>query len=83
MPAPFVVPEGEPAGARIQTRAIPGGVVIALSGDHDLSTKREVVESLGLVRREQRVLIDLQQRCTFVDSTIIGAILAACGRGSS
>jgi anti-anti-sigma regulatory factor len=82
MPAPFVVPEGEPAGASIQTRAIPGGVVIALSGDHDLSTKREVVESLGLVRREQRLLIDLQ-RCTFVDSTIIGAILAVCGRGSS
>jgi anti-anti-sigma regulatory factor len=58
------------------------GVVIALSGDHDLSTKSQLVDSLARVRRERRVLIDLQ-RCTFVDSTIIGAILVACRGGSS
>jgi anti-anti-sigma factor len=80
MQASPATPQGDLAS--IEIRAIPGGVVISLSGDHDLSTKRQLVESLARVRRERRVLIDLQQ-CTFVDSTIIGAILAACRAGSS
>lgn len=63
-------------------RSLPGGVVVTLSGDHDLSTKPQLLEALGRVRRAPRVVIDLQ-RCTFVDSTIIGAILAACHAGGS
>jgi anti-anti-sigma factor len=64
----------------IDVREIPGGagVVVALRGDHDLSTKPQVVEALSGLRRESRavVVIDLRQ-CTFVDSTIIAVILAA------
>jgi anti-anti-sigma factor len=62
-------------------RRVPGGVLITLIGDHDLSTKPQLLEALVRLRREPRVVIDLQ-RCTFVDSTIIGAILAAC-RGAA
>ena len=82
MPAPPVIPDGELHRPSIEVRAIPGGVAISLGGDHDLSTKPQLVESLARLRAEKRVLIDLQ-RCTFVDSSIIGAILAACRRGSS
>ena len=80
MQASPATPAGDLAG--IEIRAMPGGVVVSLSGDHDLSTKSQLVDSLARVRRERRVLIDLQQ-CTFVDSTIIGTILAACLAGSS
>jgi anti-anti-sigma factor len=66
----------------ITVRSLPGGVVVALSGDHDLSTKPQLIEALRRVRRGSRLVIDLQ-RCTFVDSTIIGAILAAFRAGSS
>jgi anti-anti-sigma regulatory factor len=66
----------------ITVRSLPGGVVVALCGDHELSTKPQLLEALSHVRREQRVVIDLQ-RCTFVDSTIIGAILAAFQAGGS
>jgi anti-anti-sigma factor len=64
----------------IAVREIPGGagVVVALRGDHDLSTKPRVVEALSRLRRESRgvIVIDLRQ-CSFVDSTIIAVILAA------
>lgn len=66
----------------IDVREIPGGagVVVALRGDHDLSTKPRVVEALSRLRRESPavVVIDLRQ-CSFVDSTIIAVILAAGG----
>ena len=71
----------EPARASIRICAIPGGTMISLSGDHDLSSKRELVESLARVPCDQRVLINLEN-CTFVDSTIINAVLTAC-RGES
>jgi anti-anti-sigma factor len=57
-------------------------VVISLSGDHDHSTKPRLIDALAGVRQEQWVVIDLQ-RCTFVDSTIIATILAACRRGAT
>jgi anti-sigma B factor antagonist len=63
---------------------LPGGVVISLKGDHDLSTKPQLLEALTRLRRGPWavIVIDLRQ-CTFVDSTIIGAILAARRRDSS
>ena len=63
---------------------MPGGVVITLRGDHDLSSKPQLVESLTRLRREAWavIVIDLRQ-CTFVDSTIIGAILAGRRQDSS
>ena len=62
--------------SRISVRSRPGGVVVALDGDHDLATKPQLIEALRRVRRESRLVIDLR-RCTFVDSTIISAILGA------
>jgi anti-anti-sigma factor len=67
----------------LSVRSQAGGVVITLYGDHDLATKPLLLEALaGVQRGEQRVVIDLQH-CTFVDSTIIGAILSACHADSS
>ena len=69
--------------ARIEIREFPGGAVIALRGDHDLSTRPQLLEAFRSLRRNpwSVVVIDLRQ-CTFVDSTIIGAILTA-RRGDS
>ena len=64
----------------ITVRSLPGGVVVALDGDHDLSTKPQLIAALRRVRRGSRLVIDLQC-CTFVDSTIIGTILAAFQAG--
>ena len=62
-------------GATIDVHALPGaGVVVALKGDHDLSTKRRLLQALAGVGPKAHVIIDLT-RCTFVDSTIISAIL--------
>jgi anti-anti-sigma factor len=80
MRLPSVSPDGDPRRAEIQVHALQKGVVISLSGDHDLSTKSRLIDALARVRQQQWVVIDLQ-RCTFVDSTIIAAILAACRRG--
>lgn len=77
MPAPSATPDGD-----VQVHAVRGRVVISLSGDHDLSTKPRLIDALVRLRQEQWVVIDLQ-RCTFVDSTIIAAILAACRRGAA
>jgi anti-anti-sigma regulatory factor len=61
---------------RITVRSLPDGMVVSLIGDHDLATKPDLLEALAGVRRGSRLIIDLHA-CTFVDSTIIAAILAA------
>jgi anti-anti-sigma factor len=69
--------DGNSAGMEI--RELPGGVVISLRGDHDLSTKPQLAGALKRLRRRAawtNIVLDLRQ-CTFVDSTIIGTILAA------
>jgi anti-sigma B factor antagonist len=61
----------------VEVRSAPGNVVVLrLTGDHDLSTKPQLVAELAGVGPEAALVIDLTG-CTFVDSTIIGAILAA------
>jgi anti-anti-sigma factor len=66
--------DGNRAG--IEIRELQGGVVIALRGDHDLSTKPQLVQALTRLGRGgwERIVLDLRH-CTFVDSTIIGTIL--------
>ena len=76
MPEPSTSFDGKPGGMEI--REMPDGVVISLSGDHDLSTKPQLAGALKRLRSASwaNIVLDLRQ-CTFVDSTIIGAILAA------
>jgi STAS domain-containing protein len=63
--------------ARIEVISLPDGEVeVRLWGDHDLSTKSRLTEALAGVRRASGVVIDLTN-CTFVDSTIIAAVLHA------
>jgi anti-anti-sigma factor len=60
---------------RIEVRSAPGNaIVLTLIGDHDLATKPKLVAALAGLAPEAAVVIDLT-RCTFVDSTVIGAIL--------
>lgn len=82
MPESATFRDAEHAG--IEIRELTGGVVIALRGDHDLSTKPQLVAALARLRREPQaaIVLDLRQ-CTFVDSTIIGTILASRRRVSS
>ena len=68
-----------PAG--VEVSRVQDVVVVALRGDHDLSTKRHVSKALAGVRPGTPVVVDLTA-CTFVDSTIIGVFLDACRAGS-
>jgi anti-sigma B factor antagonist len=62
---------------KIEVRRTPGDVIVlTLIGDHDLATKPALVEALAGLAPETAVVIDLI-RCTFIDSTVIGAILGA------
>lgn len=64
-----------PEKPSIDLRAEPGDVIVlSLIGDHDLATKPSLVAELAALPPEAAVVIDLT-RCTFVDSTVIGAIL--------
>jgi anti-sigma B factor antagonist len=63
--------------ARIDVRSEPGPVIVlSLIGDHDLATKPSLVAELAALAPETAIVIDLT-RCTFIDSTVIGAILNA------
>jgi anti-anti-sigma factor len=70
--------------ASIEIRELPGGIVVSLAGDHDLSTKPQLVQALARFGRGAwtRIVLDLRA-CTFVDSTIIAAILAAQRQAST
>jgi anti-sigma B factor antagonist len=61
---------------RVEVYSAPGGavVVVTLIGDHDLATRPRLMEEIGDLEREIDLVIDLTS-CTFIDSTIIGAIL--------
>jgi anti-anti-sigma factor len=70
-----------PGPSAIEVRAVErGAVVITLIGDHDLSTKQQLLAAIADVGERRDVVIDLAP-CTFVDSTIVGALLAACQVG--
>ena len=62
----------------VVVRSVRGrAIVVELHGDHDLSTKVQVRNALASLAAARRVIIDLS-RCTFVDSTVIAAILTSC-----
>jgi hypothetical protein len=64
--------------ANVVVRPLRGrSFVVELHGDHDLSTKSRVRDALGGLDAAERIIIDLRC-CTFVDSTVIAAILTSC-----
>ena len=63
--------------SEIEVRPEPGDVIVlTLTGDHDLATKPLLVAELAALTPATAIIVDLT-RCTFIDSTVIGAILAA------
>jgi len=61
----------------IEVRSVSASaIVLTLTGDHDLATKPALVAALAGLAPEAEIVIDLT-RCTFIDSTVIGAILGA------
>ena len=68
---------------RIQVeRGGASAAVVRLAGEHDLSSAEELAQALGELIAEQRsVVIDLAQ-ATFVDSSILAALLDARERSA-
>jgi anti-anti-sigma factor len=63
--------------SRVDLREISGHTtVVTLVGDHDVFTKERLVEELERARLAATVIVDLTP-CSFVDSTIIEALLSA------
>jgi anti-anti-sigma regulatory factor len=61
---------------RVELREISGHTtVVALIGEHDLSTKARLLEQFARARMAPIVIVDLTP-CTFIDSTIVAALLA-------
>ena len=53
-----------------------GVALVALSGEHDLSTGPDVATALARAGEQPTVLVDLSG-CTFIDSTTIGLLVSA------
>jgi anti-anti-sigma factor len=51
-----------------------GVVIVALRGEHDLSTQPEVAQALTRASDYPEVLVDLSD-CTFMDSSVIAALV--------
>src|SRR4051794_18798499 len=64
---------------RVTTAADGDIAVVRLAGDHDLSTAGLVREALREVSDHRLVVLDVSP-CTFVDSTVLGVLVAASRR---
>jgi anti-anti-sigma factor len=73
-------PTSQPSRSRRGTvafeRPAPGAAVVALRGEHDLTTKSDLAEALARAGDGADVLVDVSD-CEFLDSTIIGVLVAA------
>jgi anti-sigma B factor antagonist len=74
-------PHGRPASGPIAstvevTTDAPGAVAVTLRGEHDLNSRPVVAEALARACERANVLVDLSE-CSFIDSTIIGVLVAA------
>jgi len=56
--------------------AQPGIAVVSLFGEHDLGGKQRLSDALAAAGVRRNVLVDLSA-CTFIDSSVIGALFAA------
>lgn len=69
-----------PAGPRVDIHEISGHTtIVALAGEHDLSTKHRVVQGLESARLAATVIVDLAS-CSFLESTVIESLLHARDR---
>jgi anti-anti-sigma factor len=73
-------PTPQPSRSRRGTVALerlrPGAAIVALHGEHDLTTKTDLAEALARAGDGADVLVDVSD-CDFLDSTIIGVLVAA------
>ena len=56
--------------------------LVALVGEHDLSTKPRLIDALVRASEQPFVVVDFSL-CTFVDSSVVGALVALRGVGIS
>lgn len=68
--------EADPRRARVLTAGDGDTAVVRLVGDHDLSSAGVVRDALKDVSEHRLVVLDVS-RCTFVDSTVLGVLVAA------
>jgi anti-sigma B factor antagonist len=54
----------------------PGLAVVSVRGEHDLSTQRTLTEAFETAGARSNLVVDLSD-CTFMDSTVIGALLTS------
>src|SRR4051794_29045621 len=65
--------------ARVTSAGAGDVAVVRLCGDHDLSSAAMVREALREVAGHRLVVLDISG-CTFVDSTVLGVLVAASRR---
>jgi anti-anti-sigma factor len=65
-----------PAAAVELTTEASGVVVVTLRGEHDLDSRAALSGALARAGERANVLVDLSH-CTFVDSSVIGVLVAA------
>ena len=54
----------------------PGLAIVSLRGEHDLGNRQALAETLARAGAGRDLLVDLSE-CTFLDSTVLGVLLAA------
>lgn len=53
----------------------PGLAIVSLRGEHDLASRKALAETLARAGEGRNLLVDLSE-CTFLDSTVLGVLLA-------
>jgi len=74
--------DGNERGSRptVEVESVATDIGIAtLRGEHDLTTKEALSQALARASAHSCLLVDLGA-CTFLDSTVIGLIVATCQR---
>ncbi len=72
-------PPPERGTVEVEFHPQPGVAVVAVRGEHDLRTKAALAEALERASAQRNVLVDLSE-CSFMDSSVIGALLVASKR---
>jgi anti-anti-sigma factor len=74
---PHDPPAGDPLAPTVEViTEASGAVAVTLRGEHDLNSRPAVSEAIARACERADVLVDLSH-CSFIDSTIIGVLVAA------